>query len=128
LRLMLAFKVAMIVDLDTAKLFWDCILEPNEKKAYELLPKVCARLHGNLLEIPDEKSREIVKEGLEWAWQHPEAIQIHTDRKLSRQGHFPNLVAFTNLLDGLEHFSRERKKRVARITHDHQAEFAKSLA
>jgi hypothetical protein len=69
-----------------------------------------------------------VKEALEWARQHPESIQIHTDRKLSRQGHFPNLVAFTNLLDGLEHFSREHKKRVARITHDRQTEFSKSLA
>jgi hypothetical protein len=128
LRLMLAFKVAMLIDLETARLFWDCILEPNEKKAYELLPEVCARLHGNLLEIPDERSRQIVKEGLEWALQHPESIQIHTDRKLSRQGHFPNLVAFTNLLEGLEHFSRERRKRVARITHDQQSEFAKSLA
>jgi hypothetical protein len=127
-RIMLAFKLAMIIDLETAKLFWECILEPNEEKAYELLPKVCARLHGNLLDIPDERSREILKEGLEWALQHPQSIQIHTDRKLSRQGHFPNLVAFTNLLEGLEHFWRERKKRVARITHDQQNEFAKSLA
>jgi hypothetical protein len=42
LRLTLAFKVAMIIDLHTAKLFWHCILEPNEKKAYELLPVICA--------------------------------------------------------------------------------------
>jgi Protein of unknown function (DUF3800) len=127
-RLMLAFKVAAIVDRETAELFWQCILEPNEKKAYDLLPKICARLHGNLLEIPDQRSREILGEGLKWARTHPESIQIHTDRKLSRQGHFPNLVAFTNLLDGLEQFSRERHKRVARITHDRQNEFAKALA
>jgi hypothetical protein len=127
-RLMLAFELASIVDLQTAKLFWNCILEPNEQKARALLPTICARLHGNLLGIPDGRSREILGEGLEWARTHPESIQIHTDRKLSRQGHFPNLVAFTNLLDGLERYSKERKKRVARITHDHQGEFAKSLA
>jgi Protein of unknown function (DUF3800) len=127
-RLMFAFKLAAIIDLETGKLFWECILEPNEKKAYELLPQVCARLQGNLLELPDERSREILGEGLEWARTHPESIQIYTDRKLSRQGHFPNLVAFTNLLDGLERYSKERKKRVARITHDQQNEFARSLA
>jgi len=127
-RLMLAFKLAMIIDLETAHLFWDCILERNEEKAYALLPKVCARLHGNLLRIPDERSREILKEGLEWAWANPESIQIYSDRKLSRQGHFPNFVAFVNLLEGLEHYSKERKKRVARITHDRQDEFQKTLA
>ncbi|MEA2899417.1 MAG: hypothetical protein QOJ84_5032 [Bradyrhizobium sp.] len=50
LRLMLAFKLALTVDDETARLFWQCILEPNEAKAYEMLPGICARLHGNLLE------------------------------------------------------------------------------
>ncbi|MGY3077799.1 hypothetical protein ACVWZZ_004170 [Bradyrhizobium sp. LM6.10] len=128
LRLLLAFKLALTIDEETARLFWQCILEPNEAKAYEVLPGICARLHGNLLEVPDQKSREVLGEGLEWARLHPKAIQIHTDRKLSRQAHFPNLVAFANLLDGLDHFSKLYKKRVARITHDQQTEFAKSLA
>lgn len=126
-RIILAFKLAATADLEIGKLFWQCILEPNEKKAYEMLPGICARLHGNLLRVPDARSREILGEGLEWARLHPEAIQIHTDRKLSRQGHFPNLVAFTNLLEGLEIYSKERKKRVARITHDRQSEFEKCL-
>jgi hypothetical protein len=124
LRLLFAFKLALAIDEETARLFWQCILEPSETKAYEALPGICARLHGNLLEVPDHKSREVLGEGLEWARLH----QIHTDRKLSRQAHFPNLVAFANLLDGLDHFSKLYKKRVARITHDQQAEFAKSLA
>ncbi|MBB4261728.1 MULTISPECIES: DUF3800 domain-containing protein [unclassified Bradyrhizobium] len=128
LRLLLAFKLALTVDEETARLFWQCILEPSEEKAYEMLPGICARLHGNLLEVPDHRSREVLGEGLEWARLHPKAIQIHTDRKLSRQAHFPNLVAFANLLDGLDHFAKQFKKRVARITHDQQAEFAKSLA
>lgn len=128
LRLLLAFKLALIVDEETARLFWKCILEPNERRAYEMLPGICARLHGNLLGIPDEKSREVLGEGLEWARLHPDAIQIHTDRKLSRQAHFPNLVAFANLLDGLDDLSKLYKKRVGRITHDEQTEFAKSLA
>jgi hypothetical protein len=128
LRLILAFKLASIVDVETAQMFWKCILEPNEDEAYAMLPVICARLHGNLLDLPDEKSREVLGEGLEWARLHPESIQIHTDRKLTRQANLPNLVAFANLLDGLDSFSKQFKKRIARITHDKQNEFEKSLA
>lgn len=128
LRLILVFKLAAIIETETAMHFWRCILEPNEKKCRDMLSSVCQGLLRNLDIIPDAKSRSVLCEGLSWARDHPESIQIHTDKKLSRQGHFPNLVAFTNLLDGLEKFSRERRSRVARITHDRQSEFEKTLA
>lgn len=127
LKIMLAFKVGAIVDLETARLFWNCILEPSEQKALALLPNVCSRLLENLANLPDARSREILGEGLQWARDHPESIQIHTDRKSARQGHFPNMVAFSNLLEGLEDFSRRLKRPVARITHDKQSEFQKTL-
>ncbi|HEV2629519.1 MAG TPA: DUF3800 domain-containing protein [Pseudolabrys sp.] len=122
-RIMLAFKLSAAIDDETGRLFWECILEPNETKAYEMLPRICARLHGNLLNIPDARSREILGGGLEWARVNPESIQIHTDRKIARQGHLPNFVAFLNLLHGLEGYSKERGKKVARISHDRQSEF-----
>ena len=128
LRIILAFKMAFIVDTETAKAFWKCILEPNEKKAYQMLPDICARLRANVGMLPDEKSRHVLGEALDWAQSHPESIQIHTDRKSSRQGHFPNMVAFANLLDGLETYSKTFRKKVARITHDQQSEFEKTLA
>lgn len=127
LRLVLTFKLAAAIEVETAKQFWQCILEQNEKKCLSLLSTVCDALLRNLDRIPDQKSRQVLGEGLEWARDHPESIQIHTDKKLARQGHFPNMVAFANLLDGLEHFSRERKSRVARITHDRQSEFEQTL-
>jgi hypothetical protein len=37
------------------------------------------------------------------------------------------MVSFANLLDGLEHLSKLRKKKVHRIAHDMQNEFEKSL-
>ena len=78
LRLMLAFKLAVMIDEETAKLFWKCILEPNEKRAYEMLPQICAALQLNIDRVPDERSRQILAEGLEWARIHPESIHIHT--------------------------------------------------
>lgn len=127
LRLMFTFKLSAIIDVDTAKMFWKCILEPNEKKAYEMLPIICTRLIENIDILPDEGSRKTLTEALTWARDHKESIQIHTDRKIARHGHFPNLVAFTNLLDGLEGVVSARKKKVACITHDEQGEFEKAL-
>jgi hypothetical protein len=127
LRLMLTFKLAAMIDEDTAKLFWRCILEPNEQKAYEMLPKLCEALQKNIDRVPDAKSRQVIGEGLEWARTHPKSIQIHTDRKTARQGHFPNLVAFSNLLNGLDDLSRRLKKPIARISHDRQSEFQKTI-
>lgn len=128
LRVMLAFKLASTVDEDTAKLFWKCILEPKKEAAYKMLPGICEALQRNIGQIPDERSRQVLGEGLEWARTHPEAIQIHTDRKIAKLGHFPNMVAFANLLDGLEGYSKRFKRPVARITHDQQSEFEKTLA
>ena len=127
LRLMLVFKMSAMLDFDTAKLFWSCLLEPNEDKCYTMLPTVCENLLSHLDRLPDEGSRQVLGEGLKWAALHPKAIQIHTDRKIARRAHFPNLVAFANLLDGLDLYSKRRKKRVACITHDQQGEFEKTL-
>ncbi|WP_135080074.1 DUF3800 domain-containing protein [Terasakiella sp. SH-1] len=127
LRIMLMFKLSTMIDEETAKMFWKCILEPKEEKAYALLPKVCERLLANIDILPDAKSKEILGEALTWAKEHKESIQIHVDRKISRQGHFPNLVAFTNLLDGLEKFVTARKKKVAMINHDEQIQFKNML-
>jgi len=118
---MLAFKMAFILDVETARLFWQCILEPSQEKALAMLPGICERLLENLHRLPDAKSREVLGQGLEWARDHPESIQIHTDRRSARQGHFPNMVAFANLLEGLEGHSQRFKRPVARITHDNKA-------
>lgn len=128
LKIILAFKSALILDMETARMFWACILEPKEDKALAMLPEICSRLLKNLGRIPDARSREVLGRGLEWARDHPESIQIHTDRRIARQGHFPNMVAFANLLDGLESESQRVKRPVARITHDTQGEFKQMLA
>lgn len=127
LRLLLVFKLSVTIEEHTARLFWRCILDPNEKKAYELLPQVCEALLCNIDRIPDKKSKQVIGEGLEWARTHPESIQIHIDQKTARQGHFPNLVAFANLLQGLEDYSTRWKTPVARISHDQQSEFQKTI-
>lgn len=65
LKVALAFKVSFCLDEDTAKLFWKCILEPVEAKAYAMLPDICNRILENISVIPDARSREIIGQGLE---------------------------------------------------------------
>lgn len=65
--------------------------------------------------------------GLDWIIQHPESIHFATEQKIAKQGHFPNLVAFANLLRGLQNFSELWKKKIKRITHDEQSEFGLML-
>ena len=126
-RLMLVFKLAVTVDIETAKLFWQSILEPKEENALKMLPEVCGRLLENLDQVPDARSREVLSQGLNWALENPEAIQIYMDRQTSKHGHFPNLVAFANLLDGLEMLSKQRKLKISSIKHDQQSEFEQTL-
>lgn len=127
-KLMLAFKLATCIDIETAQRFWGCILEANEKKAVSMIPDICVSLRNNLTDLRDEAARRILTDGLAWAEKHPECIQLHTDRRSARQGHFPNMVAFANLLEGLEDLSKRFRRPVSRITHDRQSEFEKTLA
>jgi hypothetical protein len=112
----LTFKLSLLIEDDTARDFWTCLLEQKKDRARAGLVNVCDALLTNIDFVPDEGSRAVLGQGLSWARNHPEAFQLHVDRKLARQGHFPNLVAFTNLLHGLEAFAERYKRSVARMT------------
>ncbi|WP_062233608.1 DUF3800 domain-containing protein [Aureimonas sp. N4] len=128
LRLALTYKVSRMIDVETARLFWDCLCEPRPQRVQAMIPEICTGLLQHIDRVVDARSREIITEALEWARDHPEAIQMHVSSKSTRQGHFPNVVAFGNLLEGLDGYSKRWKKRVARITHDRQNQFEKTLA
>jgi hypothetical protein len=125
---MLAFKLSRIVNDAIARDFWKCLLMPKEHDARAALPPICEALKARLYLLPDQGSRDVLEKGLDWVIVHPECVQFATEQKLAKQGHFPNLVAFSNLLQGLQEFSERWHRRVASITHDEQNEFAKSLA
>ena len=127
LKIILAFKLAAIIDDAIAREFWKCLLLPSEDDARKKLPALCDFFKSKLQIIPDERSREILRNGLDWIIKHPEAIQFVTEQKIAKQGHFPNLVAFSNLLQGLQEFSQRWIRKIARITHHEQSEFGNTL-
>jgi len=128
LRLMLAFKVASLVKEDVARRFWAMLLDRNDAKVKAEIPEICQSLIDCVDELPDQRSRDVVREALAWAKVHPETIHTHLASREARNGHMPNMVAFGNLLEGLEGYSKKWDRRVRRITHDRQSEFAKTLA
>jgi Protein of unknown function (DUF3800) len=128
LRIVIALKVATIVHEEVAKQFWTMLLDRSDARQKAALPGICQALIDRVGELPDQRSRDIVSDTLTWARDNPETIHIHLDSRQARHGHMPNMVAFTNLLEGLEGFSKRWERRVRRITHDRQSEFEKTLA
>lgn len=115
LRILLALKVASIVTEGIGQRFWSMLLDRNDARAKAALPGICQELIGRVGELPDQRSRDVVSETLAWARDNPDTIHIHLDSRQARNGHMPNMVAFANLLDGLEGFSKRWDRRVRRI-------------
>jgi hypothetical protein len=127
LKIILAFKLSHVIDDNIAREFWKVLLMTRESDARTALPPICEALKLRLDRLPDQRSRQILAEGLDWVITHPECVQFATEQKIAKKGHFPNLVAFANLLQGLQHHSQLWKKKVACISHDEQNEFGRSL-
>lgn len=129
LKIILAMKLGHVVEDNVARRFWDCILILNEDKLRSEITEVCKDIKDNILKSKlDKRSKEVLSEGVDWIIKHPEALQVVNERKITKKGHMPNMVAFTNLLAGLQNFSKNHKKNVAKITHDQQNEFGKVIS
>jgi hypothetical protein len=128
LRITLVFKVAYLLDDPLVQRSWACLMEVRREEAYRQFVAVCEELLSRVAILPDARSRQIVLDAVTWARDNPEAIYLNSSSKLARYGHLPNMVAFANLLDGLEMQSEAWNRPVKKIRHDRQMQFEKSLA
>ena len=96
-------------------------------QAYKGFMEVLCELKTRVGELPDERSRELVSDAVTWAIENPEAIYLHTNSKLVRYGNLPNMVAFGNLLEGIEDRSKAWKRPVKKILHDRQSQIGTTL-
>ena len=127
LRLLLVFKVAYLLDERILKLFWSSLMDRQEKRAYD---KFCEVLHEILIRVealPDNRSREIVSEAVQWAIDNPEAIHLHVNARIHKYGHLPNIVVFPELLGGIDLLSKKWNRPVREIIHDRQSQFGSAL-
>ena len=127
LRLLLCFKVATLIDEALARSFWTMLMAKSEEAAREMVPGICDAFLERVGHLPDPRSLELVSDAFKWVREHPEALEFTATRRQAKQGHMPNLVAFVNMLQGLEGYSRRWKRSVKRITHDRQSQFERTL-
>lgn len=127
LKIFGAMKLDAVLDEDIARNFWKCLLTPREADARASLPPICEAIKTRLHILPDDRSRDLLGQGLDWIIAHPECVKFETERKIAKKGHFPNLVAFSNLLQGLQSMSQRLNKRISSIVHDEQNEFGETL-
>lgn len=127
-RMLLVFKIAaFLLDEDLARTFWRSLMAIKEQAAADAFAAGCRQLLERVGRLPDQRSREIVSEAVRWALENPEAISVHSSSVFLRYGHLPNMVAFTNLLDGIDRQARAWSRRCRRIVHDRQMQFEQSL-
>jgi hypothetical protein len=127
LRISFAFKFASIVSEEMAKDFWTAMMETSPERARLGMVRFCDQVLELVPTIVDVGLRERIGPAISWARENPEAIYFHSDGKVARHGHLPNLVGFGNLMDGIERQSERWKKPVRRIRHDRQSQFEGAL-
>lgn len=127
LRIMMVFRIASLVDDDIAEQFWDALMDKGSDRARAKMADFCLALAARLGMIPDERSREVLGQGLAWAAANPEALEFVHSGRMGRKGHLPNMVGFGNLLAGIERQSNIWARPVEVIKHDRQHEFASSI-
>lgn len=128
LRLTLCFKVATLLTDDIAKRFWDMLMAKSEKTARAIIPEICTAMLARVPLLTDQRSRDVVTETFSWSLAHPHALDIFIASRQAKNGHMPNVVAFTNLLDGLEKLSKKWNRPLRKLVHDRQSQFEATLA
>ncbi len=127
LRITFAVKFAAIVTEEMAKAFWVSMMETNADRARGGMLQFCDHVLALLPGVKDQGLVRRIRPAIEWARQNPEAIYFHSDGRIARQGHLPNLIGFGNLMDGVEAQSEAWRRPVRRIRHDRQSEFGPAL-
>ena len=128
LRLTMVFKLSQFVlTEEIASTVWECVTATSEQKSKAAFLKAAADMLERASNLPDARSRQLVSEALQWAIDNPENFSTYLRDKVSRYGHSPNFVAFTNLMHGLDKISKRWDRPVREIVHDRQSQFERTL-
>ena len=122
LRFLLMIKLDRIVSDDARKMFWSALMDGDEKRATSNFKASIKLVQAALPEIHDDRSREIIKEALVWAHDNFEAIGFYSKIKRYKIPHYPNLVAFPEMLAAFERQADYHDQIVTEVKHDRQSE------
>jgi hypothetical protein len=126
LRYMLLLKVAYLFDEDTLKKAWDARIELDDKKAEQGLVDVCRIIRSRIDELPDQRSRTLIGDSLQWAETNPSKIQYNVSGKKDRLSISPNIIGFQTVMHGIMSRLKLSNTKASSIIVDQQSQFNKA--
>lgn len=126
LRYAMLLKLACLFDDDALKKAWAARIELDAEKAQSQLVELCQTIKDRVHFLPDERSRELITDALQWAQDHPDQIHYNAASKEDIAQIIPNLIGFQFVMFGIASRIVKNKNRVSNITVDQQAEFNKA--
>lgn len=125
LRYALLLNLSTLFDEDILKTAWGARIELNDEKANAGLIEVCNTIKGRVSQLPDERSRTLIYDALNWAQNNPSKIQYNAKRKKDLLSITPNLIGFQSVMHGIAFRLKKNNKNASIITVDQQSQFNK---
>ena len=126
LRYVLLIKLSYLFDEETLKMAWSARIELNDDKAEAGLTEVCNLIKSRVSELPDERSRTLIYDTLDWAAKNPSKIYYNTKSKKDLLSITPNIIGFQSVMHGIALRLLKVKKKASQITVDKQSQFNKA--
>jgi len=126
LRYLLLLKLASLFDDDIAQRAWEARIEIDDAKAAVKLVCVCSELITRLGELPDERSRLLIGDALEWAQRNPLELHYNAKSKEEQLQVMPNVIGFQSVMHGVAARLKKHQARCTAIIVDQQSQFNKA--
>lgn len=126
MRYVFLLKLASLFDEETLKMAWNARIERNDEKSESGLIEVCKTIKSRVGELPDERSRTLIYDTLNWAENNPSAIDYNAKTKKDMLFITPNLIGFQSVMHGIKLRLLESGKKASQITVDQQSQFNKA--
>ncbi len=127
LRYLLLVKFAHLVDENMLKDFWKAYRKRKKEDAERGLEPVLRETLARAPNLPDKRSREIISDSINWALNNPEALYAYSPGKIQEASNFPNIVAFPEILRGIDYWREKWNQPVEWVYHDLQDQFKKAM-
>jgi hypothetical protein len=126
LRYMLLLKLSYLFEEETLKKAWEARIERNDSKSEKLLSEICETLKNRVDIFPDERSRVLIFDILDWAQKNPSRIYYNTKSKKDILSITPNLIGFQLVMFNISERLLKFSKKASKITVDQQSQFNKA--
>lgn len=126
LRYVLLLKLATLFDENLARIAWQARINAVDNVALPLMQQVCSALLNRIGALPDERSRQLIGDGLAWAIANPHEISYNVPSKKDMLQVTPNVVGFQSVMHGIAARMRKSGLEATRVVVDRQSQFNKA--